>query len=195
MVAAHDGSMDFCTLHRIAKRGRYHEVIDSPPDVSRPRIGKMAPPRIVAIALGEQAERIDKAGVDEGLKSRALLIRESLLAAIGFRVREVQLRVRDIEIAAKYDGFGFLQLLAIGEKCRIPMLVPQRQPAQVVLGIGSIDGDHKKLGELRRDNPAFLRAVALQFVGEAEALGEFVWKTIDDVQRLVPRENRHSRIA
>src|SRR5580704_11572104 len=155
----------------------------------------MAPPRIVAIALGEQAERIDETRVDEGLKSRALLIRESLLAAIGLRVRKVELRMRDIEIAAKYDGFGFLQLLAVGEKCRIPMLVSQRQPAQVVLGIGRIDGHHEKLGELRRDDPALLRAVALQFVREAEALGEFVWKSIDGVQRLVLGEYRRSRIA
>src|SRR5258707_6237814 len=113
MVAAHDGSMDFCTLHRIAKRGRYHQVIDSPPDVSRPRIGKITPPRLVAIALGEQAERVDEAGVDEGLKSRALLIRASLLAPIGLRIRKVKFRVRDLQIAANYAGLRFLQQLSI----------------------------------------------------------------------------------
>src|SRR5271155_556425 len=133
----------------------------------------MAPPRIVAIALGEQAECIDETSVDKSLKSRALLIGESFLAAIRFRIRKIQLGVRDIQIAAKYDGLGFFQLFAIREERRIPMLVPQGEPAQIVLGIRRIHGDNKELGELRRDDAAFLGTVAPELVGEAEALGEF----------------------
>src|SRR6202044_285542 len=155
----------------------------------------MAPPGIVAIALGEQAEGVDEAGVDKSLESRALLVGESLLAAIGFRIRQIKLGVRDIQVAAKYDRLGLLQLFAIGEKRRIPMLVPQGEPAQVILGIRRIHSDHEELGELRRDDAALLRAVALQLVGEAESLGEFVRKTIDDLQRFPLGEYRSSRIA
>src|ERR1700722_9469113 len=155
----------------------------------------MAPPGIVALALGEHAECIDEAGVDKSLKSGALLIGESFLAAVGLRIRKIKLGVRDIEIAAKYDGLGFFQLLAVSEKRRIPMLVAQSEPAQVVLGVRGIHSDHEKLGELRRDDAALLRAVALQLIGEAEALGEFVRKTIDDLQRFPLGEYRSSRIA
>src|SRR5580692_1151188 len=150
----------------------------------------MAPPRIVAIALGEQAERIDETGIDECLKSGPLLIRETLLAAIGLWIREIKLGVRDIQVAAKYDRLGLFQLFAIREKSRIPLLVAQREPAQVIFGIRCIDGDHKELGELGRYDAALLRAVALQFVGEAETLGEFTWKTVDGLQRFVFGENR-----
>src|ERR1700685_2650204 len=143
----------------------------------------MDPPRVVAVALREHAERVDEGGVDKSLEPRAFLVGDSLLAAIRLRIREVKLGVRDIQVAAKYDGLGFFQLFAIREKSRIPMLVAQSEPAQVVLGIRRIHGDHEELGELRRDDAALLRAVALQLVGEAESLGEFVRKTIDDLQR------------
>src|ERR1700722_2386472 len=102
----------------------------------------MAPPRIVSVALGKQSECIDEAGVDEGLKSRALLIGETLLAAIGLGIRKIEFGMGNIEVTAKYDGLGFFQLFAICEEGRIPMLVPQGEPAQVVLGIRRINGDH-----------------------------------------------------
>src|SRR5580698_493350 len=121
----------------------------------------------MAIALGEHSEGIDKAGVDESLKSGTFLVGKSFLAAIRLRVRKVKLGVRDIEVAAEYDGLGFLQLLAIREEGGIPLFIAQREPAQVVLGIRRIHGDHEELGELRGDDTALLRAVALQFVGEA----------------------------
>src|SRR5580693_7546580 len=155
----------------------------------------MAPPRVVAVALGEQAECVDEAGVDKSLKSRAFLIGESLLAAVRLRIRKVELGVRDIQVAAKYNGLGFFQLFAIREKSRIPMLVPQSEPAQVILGIRRIHGDHEELGELRRDDAALLRAVALELVGEAETLGEFAGETVDDLQRFLLGEDRGSRIA
>src|SRR5665213_530223 len=98
----------------------------------------MAPPRIVAIALGEQAEGIDEARVDKGLESRAFLVCKSLLAAIRLRIRKIKLSVRDVQIAAKNDRLGFFQLFAIRQKSRIPMLVPQSEAAQVVFGIRRI---------------------------------------------------------
>src|SRR5258708_25996446 len=44
MIAAHDGGMDLGGLHRVAQLPRYPNLVDSPPDVPRPRIGEMAPP-------------------------------------------------------------------------------------------------------------------------------------------------------
>ena len=69
----------------------------------------MAPPRVVPIALGKYTKAIHKARVDEGLKAGALLVGETLLAAIRFRVRKVQFGVRDVQIAAENHRLGFLQ--------------------------------------------------------------------------------------
>ena len=44
----------------------------------------MAPPGIVAVALGEDAEGVDEAGIDEILEALALLVGEAFLAALGF---------------------------------------------------------------------------------------------------------------
>src|SRR5271168_2167434 len=102
MIASHDGRMDLGALDLGPQLRRYQHIVDSPSDIARPRIGKVAPPGIVPIALREHAEGIDEARVDEGLESRAFFVGKSFLAAILFRVGKIQFRVRDVEVAAKY---------------------------------------------------------------------------------------------
>src|SRR5260370_23772388 len=80
MIAPHDGGMDLGALHRVAQLRRYQNVVDSPPDVARPRIGEMAPPRVVPVALGEQPKGVDEARSHEILESLAFFIRKALLA-------------------------------------------------------------------------------------------------------------------
>ena len=75
------------------------------------------------------------------------------------------------------------------------MFVAQRQAAQVVLGVRRVHRDDEELVELGGDDAAFLGAVALQLVGEREALGEVLRKAIDDIERLVLGEDRGARIA
>jgi len=115
----------------------------------------------MSVALCEQPERIDETGVHEVLKSRALLVGEPLLAAIGLGVGQIELGVRDIEVATENDRLRAFQLPAVREKCRIPVFEAKRQAAQVVLGIRCVDRHHEELCEFRRDDAAFLAAVAL----------------------------------
>ncbi len=149
----------------------------------------------MAVALREHAEGIDESGVDERLESGTLLVGESLFAAIRLRIRKVELGVRHIEVAAENDRLGLFELLAIGKKRWIPMLEAQRDAAQVVLGIGRVHRHDVELGKFRGDDPSFIGAVALQFVGKREALREIAWKAVDDGQRLLLGKNRCSRIA
>src|SRR5262245_52300193 len=132
MIAAHDLRMNLGGEDLLAKRARSEEVVDSPSYISGARVREVAPPRIVSVALGEDPERVDEARIQEILKAFALLLGEPLLAAVRFRIREVELRVRDIQVAAEDHRFFLLQLLAVCEECGIPVLVPQRQSAQVV---------------------------------------------------------------
>src|SRR5216684_1747175 len=195
MIAAHDGGMDLGALHRVAQMPRHENVVDSPPDVPRPRIGEMAPPRVVPVTLGEQPEGVDEPRIHEILESLTFFIREALLAAIRFGVGQIELGMRHIEVAAKNDRLGLLQLLAIGEESRIPVLEAQRQAAEVVLGVRRVNRHDIEFLEFRRHDPALLGAVALQFVGKREALRKLERKAVDDGQRLLLGENRGTGIT
>ena len=48
------------------------------------------------------------------------------LPRFGFGIGEIELGVRDIQVAAEDHGLLLLELLAVGEEGRIPVLVPQR---------------------------------------------------------------------
>src|ERR1700722_5820598 len=187
--------MDFRGLPRAAQFRREEHVIDPPSHVARSRVREVTPPRVVPVTLGEHAESIDEAGVHHVLEAFALLIRKALLTAIRLRIRQVQLRVGDIQIATEDDRLFLLELFAIGQERRVPVLESQWQAAEVVLRVRGIDRDHVEIFEFRGDDAAFLGAVPLQLVSELEALRESFRKAVDHLQRLLPGENGRTRIA
>ena len=77
----------------------------------------------MAVALLEQAEGIDEPGIDEVLKAAAFLGRESFLASIGLRIGQIELGMRDVQIAAENDRLLALQPSAVVQESRVPMLV------------------------------------------------------------------------
>src|SRR5690242_3846041 len=120
MIASHDVSVDLRRLDRLAQSLGDEEVVDSPANVARPRVGEVTPPAVVAVTLLEEAQRIDEAGIDEVLESLPLLIGKAFLAPVGFGIGEIELRMRDVEIAAESHGLFLLELLHVGEKRRVP---------------------------------------------------------------------------
>src|SRR5271154_596597 len=86
MIAAHHGGMDLRTLHRVTQLPRYQNIVDSPPHVARPRIGEMAPPRVMPVTLREQPKGVHETRIHEVLESCALFVGEALLAAIRFGI-------------------------------------------------------------------------------------------------------------
>ena len=76
----------------------------------------------MAVALREHPEGVDESGIDEILKSAALLVRESLLAAVRLGIGQIELGVGDVEVAAEYDRLAPLELAAIGEDMRQPYI-------------------------------------------------------------------------
>src|SRR3984893_3565853 len=185
VIAAQNLRVNRRAAHRAAQGGRHQKIVDSPPYVARPGVRKMTPPRIVAVSLREEPERIDEPRVHHILKSLALLVGESLFPAVRLGIGKIEFGVGNVQIAAKNDRLARLELLAIGKERRVPMLEAQIQPAEVALGIWRIHGDHVKVVEFRRDDPSFLGAVALQFVGKTEALRKLRRITVDDGDRLL----------
>jgi hypothetical protein len=84
----------------------------------------------------EQAERIDKPRIDEILEAFPLLVGEAVLADVRLRIGEIVRRMGDIEVAAEDDRLPLLQFLAIREEGRIPLLVAEREAAEVRFGMG-----------------------------------------------------------
>src|ERR1700730_8202828 len=155
----------------------------------------MTPPRIMAVPLREKPERIDEPRIHHILKSLALLVGESLFPAVRLGICEIEFGVGDVQIAAKNNRLARLELPAISQKCRIPMLEAQIQPAEVVLGVRRIHGDHVIVFEFSRDDPALIGAVASQLVRETEARSKLRRITVDDGDRLLLGKNGRSRIA
>src|SRR5262249_14529472 len=78
---------------------------------------------------------------------------------------------------------------------RIPVLVAQRQPAEIVLGVGSIDGDDVIVLELHGDQAAFLTAIALQLIRKPETPREAVRETVDHREGLLLAKDGRTRVA
>src|SRR5262249_53503954 len=103
VIAPHYLRADPRAAERLPHFFRCDEIIDAPPDVSRPAVHHLAPPRIVSAARLELPESVDETRVEQPGKVIALLVGESGVAAVGLRVREVDLLVRNVEVAAEND--------------------------------------------------------------------------------------------
>src|SRR5690606_36599188 len=162
VIASEDVGVNLRLLHFLLERRGHQDVIDSPSDVAFARVRELAPPRVVTVPLLEETERIDETRVEEVLKAFPLFLGKAFSAAVRLWIREIELRMRDVEIAAEDDRLLLLEPLAIGQERRIPVFVAQLQAAQVVFRVRRIDRHDEELGKLCGDEPPFLRAVALE---------------------------------
>ena len=124
----------------------------------------MAPPRVMSVALCKKTECVNKTCVNKCLHPLSLFFCEPMFALVLFWIRQVIWRVRDIKIPADNNWFSPLQFFAIGEKCRVPMLMAKRKAAQIRLGVGSVNIDDEEISELRRNYPAFCVRVAIAII-------------------------------
>ena len=118
-------------------------------------------------ALLELAERVDEAGLDQGAEPGAFLRGEPVVLHVRLRIRQVDLGVGHVQVAADDDGFGLFQLLEIREEVPVPLLAIG-QAGEFAPGVGHVDVDEVERGELRRQHPALV--VVLQM---ADAAGHF----------------------
>ena len=89
----------------------------------------MTPPRVMTFALGKISKYIHKTSRDELIDTLTFLFGIPMLAFVLFWIGEVLRRVRDVQIAAKNDRLFLFKELAVGEECRVPVLVAQFQTA------------------------------------------------------------------
>src|SRR6266568_475416 len=155
----------------------------------------MAPPSIKTIALFEQPQRVNKASIKEILEALALFACKTFFAAIRLGISQVVFGVSYIEVAAKHDRLAFLKLSAVGQKGWIPVLVPQAEPAQIVLGIWRVHSHHVEFVVLGGDDTAFACRITGCGVHEIIFFGERFREAIGDSNGLRFRKNRRAAVA
>ena len=124
---------------------RDEKVVDAPSDVARTRTVHVAPPRVVAVALGEETESVDKAVVDQRLKFRPFLVGKTGVFPVGPGVGQIVFGVRDIEVAANDDRLFLFQFFEVRAKSGLPLLSAIFQAGQFALGIRRVDIDQEKV--------------------------------------------------
>lgn len=149
----------------------------------------------MAVSLGEEAEGVDEAGLEEGLEAGALLVGEAMGLVIGAGVGKVFLGVGDIEIAAEDNGLFLLELFAVGQEGRIPMLPAHVQAGEFALAVGGVNGDQPEFGILGgQDSPLFIGVtedVTFYLVFVDNCLGQ----AAGDVERLGFAEDGGAGVA
>ena len=102
MVRSHDDRVD----RRVFNMWRYtfacQPVVNTPANVSCPGIRPVRPPRVgVGFFWIGCAERVNKSGVQERLKSSTFFGSKAMFSDVCLGVRQVNFLVCDIEVAAK----------------------------------------------------------------------------------------------
>lgn len=166
----------------LAQPRRRHEVVDAPARIRIARLAQVRPPRVDARAVRvERAERVDEARIKELRELAALLIREARIVVIRLRVLEVDLRVRDIEVAADDDRLLRIQSHEVRAE-RILPLHAVSEALEAALRVRRVDRHEVAVGELQCDHTALVVVLL-----DAEP--------IRDRKRLDAREDGRARIA
>src|SRR5471030_1703926 len=110
MVAVHHMRADEGAFEPRPQRFGDEKIINAPADVSRARAGHRTPPGVMSPARLEFAEGVHEARANERAEAVALLDGETVVADVGLGIREVNLGVCHVEVAAENYGLFLLQL-------------------------------------------------------------------------------------
>src|SRR5689334_11312485 len=128
----------------------------------------MAPPGVVAVAFGEEAEGIHKARINDCLNALAFLVRKAFYALVLLGAGEIILRMGDVQVPAENNGLFSLKPLHVLKEGGVPLLMPKGEAGEVVLSVRGIDRYHDDFAYVGRNNPAF--SVGVPIVVPIEAV-------------------------
>ncbi len=195
MVAAHDVCVNLWVAHMACDAGACQPVVNAPANVASAGVCPVRPPAVGAGRVGIcSAKRIDKSRIQKCLKATPLFVGKSMLADIWFGICEVNFLMSDVEISAKQHRFRLLEPLHVRQERWIPPLVPQRQSAQIALGVWRVDGDDPKLIKFRCDDTPLICRVTVAVVCDGKLLGDIRRKSVDKSEGRDFRKDRRAAI-
>ena len=144
----------------------HQKIVNTPSRILFPRVEPVAPPRIRPFQARMQTpEGIREACAQQFGHLSALLVGEPSVAAVGFRVFQVDFFMGDIHIAAHHDRLLLIKRTEVPPE-RVFPLHPVIQTFQPILGIGRVHCHKIKILVFRRyDTPL----VVMLFDPEPEA--------------------------
>ena len=118
-----------------------------------------------------RAERIREAVLRKELAERfTLLVGEARVAAVRGRIGEVDLGVRDIEVAADHDRLLLGEAGEVFAEIGVP-LQPVVEALQLALGIRDVGADDEEPFEFGRHHAPFGRMVSREISGDGKRRG------------------------
>ena len=116
----------------------------------------IGPPGIGAGFIGIKITvRVDHSGGQHVVKFGTFFIGETGVTAVGLRILQVDLLMRDVEIAAVNNRLFLFQLFHVCKKVIFPYL-PVGETGEIFFGIRHIDRDQVKIRILHRDHTALM---------------------------------------
>ena len=113
---------------------RNQKIVESPADVPGAGRAHGTPPRVMLRTLLEFTKGVEKPSSDKGIEPGAFLGRETVVLHVGLGIREINFRVRDVEVAAENDGLFLLQLFKELQEILVPLLAI-RQAGEFALAL------------------------------------------------------------
>ena len=156
MIGAVDIGQYLRILDLIDDTVGYDEVVDAPSGVVLAGVEAVAPPRIHALGVGvEAAPCVGEARFQNSSHLAAFFIGESGVLAVGLGIFEVDLLMRDVQIAAVDDRLLLVKSLDVGEEVVLPAHAVV-EALEAVLTVRGVDGDEVEVVILERDDPALV---------------------------------------
>ena len=121
MVAAVDVCIDGGGLDAAAQFFGGEEIVDAPAGVCEAGFAQVRPPGVGAGGIGvEGAVGVEEAGGEEFLEFAALFVGEAGVVVVRLRVFEVDVLMRDVEVAAEKNGLFDINRLQICTEYILP---------------------------------------------------------------------------
>ena len=137
MVASHDICQDICAQESVPESVRDDEIINPPPCVFLSGAESVRPPGIDDFFRMQIPEGICESCFEKFCHLASLLVRETRVSPVGLRILEIDLVVRNIEVAAVDDWLCPVKLTHILSH-GIFKLAAVADPGKSVLGIRNV---------------------------------------------------------
>lgn len=156
VVASQSLVADLAVAQARQQAGRHHEVVEPPAHVLAAGVHHVGPEGVgVGLLRVELAEAVGEAGLQQLAEALALLRGEAGVFLVPLGVLQVDLLVRDIEVAAQHQGLLHVQLAEVRPEVHVPgFAVIEAHEASA--GVWHVGGHQEEVGELGSDDAALL---------------------------------------
>lgn len=171
MVATHRLVADLAVAQAWHQTRGQNKVIEPPADVLLASAHHVGPEGVGVLLLGvELAEAVGEARLQQLTKALPLLRGEAGILLVAFGVLQVDLLVRDVEVAAQHHGLLDVELAQVRAEVLVPGLAVV-QTHEASARVWYVRCHQVEVGELCSDDAALLVMLFLAWINGIRGLG------------------------